>query len=87
MGELWTGIVESEPGNGNYKSSGWSAGGIYLTGGGVHFLRGQTKNGRDGYRRHYAFDSRLLTTPPPFYPLSADIDIIGWRDVASTELN
>jgi len=83
LSELWTGVPDNEPGDGNRTGS-WSNGDLYLTGGVVHFLRGQTGNGSGGYKRHYSFDSRLLTNPPPFYPLTPDLEVIGWRDVAST---
>lgn len=82
LSELWTGIRDDEPGSGS-PGGGWSSGDLYLTGGVVHFLRGQTGNGSAGYKRHYSFDSRLLTNPPPFYPLTPDLEVIGWRDVAS----
>jgi hypothetical protein len=74
LSQLWTGIPDS-PGS-------WKNGEIYLTGGVVHFIRGQTANSTAGYARKYIFDSRLMTRPPPFYPLTPDIDIIRWRDVA-----
>lgn len=83
LSELWTGVPDSEPGSGNRTGS-WKFGDLYLTGGVVHFLRGQTKNGSGGFSRHYTFDSRLLVQPPPFYPLTPDLAVIGWRDVAST---
>lgn len=84
LSELWTGIPDSEPGSGQ-QTGRWKTGDLYLTGGVVHFLRGQTANGNGGFDRRYTFDSRLLVTPPPFYPMTPDLEIIGWRDVASVE--
>ncbi len=83
LSELWTGVPDSEPGSGNRTGS-WKFGDLYLTGGVVHFMRGQTKNSYGGFSRHYTFDSRLLVQPPPFYPLTPDLSVISWRDVAST---
>ena len=82
LSELWTGVVDGEPGNGNNTGS-WKTGNLYLTGGIVHFLRGQTKNGSGGYDRRYVFDGRLMITPPPYYPLTPDLEIVGWSDIAS----
>jgi hypothetical protein len=86
LSELWTGVADSDNGSGTSATSGsyWKSGDLILTGGVVHFLRGQTANSTDGYDRRYMFDQRLLKTPPPFYPLTPDIEIVGWDDVAST---
>ena len=84
LSELWTGVVDSESGDGTSTSGGWKFGDLYLTGGVVHYLRGQTRNGSGGFNRHYMFDQRLLKSPPPFYPLVPDLEIIGWSDTSST---
>lgn len=84
LSERWTGITDDESGNGSSEWSGSGTNGnLYLTGGVVHFIRGQTANGDGGYTRKYVFDTRLLTDPPPFYPLTPDLEITRWRDVAS----
>lgn len=84
LSERWTGITDNESGNGSSEWSGSGTNGnLYLTGGIVHFIRGQTANGDGGYDRQYVFDTRLLTDPPPFYPLTPDLEITRWRDIAS----
>ncbi len=86
LSELWSGIVDGESGNGSSTGSGYkgTSNNLYLTGGIVHFLRGQTANGTGGYTRRYAYDTRLNTDPPPFYPLTGSVTIIGWSDTSST---
>jgi len=85
LSELWTGVVDGEGGNGTGTYSAGSGNiNVYLTGGIVHFLRGQTSNGT-GITRKYAYDQRLGIDPPPFYPITPQLSIIGWRDVASAE--
>ncbi|MBI1783894.1 hypothetical protein HYR69_02005 [Candidatus Sumerlaeota bacterium] len=87
LSELWTGVVDSDDtGDGtstnlNHKGTNNN---LYLTGGIVHFVRGQTANGTGGYTRKYAYDTRLSTSPPPYYPLQGSAQIIGWSDVPST---
>jgi hypothetical protein len=77
----------NESGNSNLVNDGsWIRSDLHLTGGVVHFIRGQTENSNGGYNRHYVFDRRLLKTPPPFYPLIPDLEIIGWKDVASRSI-
>lgn len=83
LSERWTGIIDGESGNGGSDWGTGKDGNLYLTGGVVHFIRGQTANGDGGYNRRYVFDLRLLTDPPPFYPLTPDLEIVRWRDVAS----
>lgn len=84
LSELWTGVVDGEGGNGTGTYSAGSGNiDIFLTGGIVHFLRGQTSNGT-GISRRYAYDQRLGIDPPPFYPITPQLSIIGWRDVASS---
>lgn len=85
LSELWTGVVDSgEAGNGTSTYSVSGEVNFYLTGGIVHFLRGQTSNGT-GIKRKYAYDSRLGSNPPPFYPMTPDISIVGWTDESSSE--
>ena len=86
LSELWSGVVDGESGTGASTGSGYKGtnNNLYLTGGVVHFVRGQTANGTGGYTRKYAYDTRLSTNPPPFYPLTPSISIIGWNDTSST---
>lgn len=83
LSERWTGIVDDESGNGGSDWGNGTSGNLFLTGGVVHFIRGQTGNSDGGYTRRYVFDTRLLTDPPPFYPLTPDLEILRWRDIAS----
>jgi hypothetical protein len=87
LSELWTGVPDGDSGDGTSATSGsnWKSGDIFMTGGVVHFIRGQTANSTDGYGRRYVFDQRLMKSPPPFYPLIPDLEIVGWEDVSSTE--
>jgi hypothetical protein len=94
LSERWTGVSDNEPGNGN-RIWGWvKTGTIYLTGGMVQFIRGlngyfnsSTGSMLYGFDRNYNFDSRFMTTPPPYYPLIPDLVVVGWKDVSSTSDN
>jgi len=77
LSRIWSGGYDDSTGQ---DSGGWKAGDLYLTGGVVHFMRGQTGNSAGGYRRHYAFDTRLHSMPPPYYPLTGDTTIVTWRE-------
>lgn len=33
-----------------------------------------------GYSKNYLYDSRLMTSPPPFYPTTGDYVMVSWRE-------
>ena len=77
LSRIWSGGYDDSTGQ---DAGGWKVGDLYLTGGVVHFVRGQTRNSIGGYNRHYAFDTRLHSHPPPYYPLTGDTTIVTWRE-------
>ncbi len=77
LSRRWSGGIDDSTGA---DTGGWKLGDLYLNGGVVHFIRGQTLNSAGGYSRHYVFDKRLSANPPPFYPRMSDTAISSWRE-------
>ena len=73
---IWSGGYHDSSG----ADSSFNEGQLYLNGGVVHFMRGQTKNRYGGYSRRYSFDQRLYSAPPPYYPITGDTYIAEWRE-------
>jgi hypothetical protein len=34
-----------------------------------------------GYVREYNYDYRVLTMPPPFFPLTGEFEVVTWEEV------
>jgi hypothetical protein len=77
LSQWWSGLNDL---TGDDSTQSAKDGRLYLTGGVVHFLRGQTANDAGGYDRHYSFDQRLHYMPPPYYPLAGGTFISEWRE-------
>jgi hypothetical protein len=50
---------------------------------GVYRVDGSCKN---GYITHYHWDSRVVSTPPPYFPLTGNFVIDSWQEVNPTEV-
>ena len=85
LSQIWSGLPTSGSGarfdsSGRDDTQNRKFGDLYLNGGVVHFLRGQTADNGGGYTRRYSFDQRLRTNPPPFYPLRGESVILAWNE-------
>ena len=46
----------------------------------VGTFNGGTRQKLSGYTKDYAYDSRMLASPPPFYPTTKDYVTLSWED-------
>lgn len=72
----------------NYHDSKGNAGNVYLTGGVINYAAGcfgyfNPSNGQmsSGYAEHYAYDRRMATAPPPFFPITGLYDVDCWQEM------
>lgn len=85
LSQIWSGLPTSGTGarfdsTGRDDTQNRKDGYLYLNGGVVHFMRGQTNDSYGGYTRRYSFDPRLRTNPPPFYPLHGKSVVLAWNE-------